>query len=195
MGRPVVRCRCGHQVLAKEVLRTDLYERSSGREYVYVKFRCRRCKRMGEVFVSERQWDWSIFEPARNEMSDTERDLFLDQDAISVAEIILFHRQLKEVERVSDMRNQVSPTASSQSPDAAEPTADVQRTAAPGAAPQSTAPQSAAGKTDDLPGDALGRNRTRAKEQPPRDQPNKAGKNNKDTDSQPPAGDLPSATA
>jgi len=192
-------------VLAKEVLRTDLYERSSGREYVYVKFRCRRCKRMGEVFVSERQWDWSIFEPARNEMSDTERDLFLDQDAISVAEIILFHRQLKEVERVSEMRNQVSPTASSQSPDAAEPTAGAQSTAPQGSAPQSTAPQStapqstapqsAAGKTDDLPGDAPGRNRTRAKEQPPRDQPNKAGKNNKDTDSQPPAGDLPSATA
>ncbi|HVF11072.1 MAG TPA: hypothetical protein VNA16_09735 [Abditibacteriaceae bacterium] len=171
------------------MLRTDLYERSSGREYVYVKFRCRRCKRMGEVFVAERQWDWSIFEPARNEMSDTERDGFLDQDAISVAEIILFHRQLKAVERVSEMQEQAPPAVPPQdSPQDADALAEPSTL-------QSTAPPGPASKTDDLPGDASGRNRTRAKEQPARDQTNKTSKNNKDTDSQPPAGDLPSATA
>jgi DNA-directed RNA polymerase subunit RPC12/RpoP len=75
MSKPIVRCRCGHQVLAKEVLRTDLYERraseGSSREYVYVKYRCQRCKRMGEAFVPESRWDRSILEPAQNEMNDT----------------------------------------------------------------------------------------------------------------------------
>jgi hypothetical protein len=56
-------------VLAKEVLRTDLYERraseGSSREYVYVKYRCQRCKRMGEAFVPESRWDRSILEPAQ----------------------------------------------------------------------------------------------------------------------------------
>jgi hypothetical protein len=176
-------------VLAKEVLRTDLYERSSGREYVYVKFRCRRCKRMGEVFVSERQWDWSIFEPARNEMSDAERDLFLDQDAISVAEIILFHRQLKEVESISEMQQQAPPV---DSPPATSP--EGQSTAPSTPAPIAPAP-STAKATDDPPGEIPGRTRSRSKEQSPREQTNKTSKNNKDADSQPPAGDLPSAAA
>jgi len=135
---------------------------------------------MGEVFVSERQWDWSIFEPARNEMSDAERDVFLDQDAISVAEIILFHRQLKEVEHISEMQEQVPPAG-------APP-------ATPPADGQSTAP-STAKATDDPPAETPGRPRSRAKEQPPREQTNKTSKNNKDADTQPPAGDLPSATA
>jgi DNA-directed RNA polymerase subunit RPC12/RpoP len=78
MNKPIVRCRCGHQVLSKEVLRTDLYERRApgdgSREYVYLKYRCGRCKRIAEAFVPESRWDWSMLEAARNEMSDQERD-------------------------------------------------------------------------------------------------------------------------
>ena len=104
MNKTVVRCRCGHQVLAREVLRTDLYERAMGREYVYVKFRCRRCKRMGEAFVAESRWDWSILEPAHNEMSDTERDQFLDEDAISSEEVLDFHRRLESAVSWRDLQ-------------------------------------------------------------------------------------------
>lgn len=104
MKKALVRCRCGHQVLAREVLRTDLYERSMGREYVYVKFRCKRCKRMGEAFVAENRWDWSILEPAPGEMNAEERDRFLDAEEISDADVEAFHRQL---ESLSDL-NQLS---------------------------------------------------------------------------------------
>lgn len=103
MKRPAVRCRCGHQVLAKEVLRTDLYERPSGREYVYVKFRCKRCKRMGETFVAENRWDWRIFEAKRNELSDSESELFSDQAPISSEELLDFHRQLATVATPRDL--------------------------------------------------------------------------------------------
>ncbi|MBV9867242.1 MAG: hypothetical protein JO316_17945 [Abitibacteriaceae bacterium] len=103
MSKAIVRCRCGHQVLAKEVLRTDLYERSSGREYVYVKFRCRRCKRLGEAFVAENRWDWSILEPVRNDMTEAERDQFLDKAPISDVEVLEFHCDLREIERVSEL--------------------------------------------------------------------------------------------
>lgn len=103
MNKTVVRCRCGHQVLAREVLRTDLYERALGREYVYVKFRCRRCKRMGEAFVSEARWDWSILEPAPGEMTGEERDRFLDADEISDADISAFHAQLEQLSRIEDL--------------------------------------------------------------------------------------------
>ncbi len=107
MNKSIVRCRCGHQVLAKEVLRTDLYERraseGAGREYVYVKFRCRRCKRMGEAFVAESRWDWSILEPEPGEMSDAERDHFLDEAPISAEEILDFHRRLEGVLSLSEL--------------------------------------------------------------------------------------------
>jgi hypothetical protein len=110
MSKSIVRCRCGHRVLAKEVLRTDLYERrapeGSDREYVYVKFRCQRCKRVGEAFVAESRWDWSILEPDRNEMSDTERDHFLDEEPISSEEILDFHRRLKTLSYATDLERE-----------------------------------------------------------------------------------------
>ena len=119
MSRPVVRCRCGHQVLAKEVLRTDLYERSSGRDYVYVKFRCKRCKRLGEAFVAEHRWDWNIFEPA-GEISDAERDQLSTQAPISVAELIDFHRQLQRTITIDQLESTgTDTTEQNQSTDAA----------------------------------------------------------------------------
>lgn len=101
MNKTIVRCRCGHQVLSKEVLRTDLYERrapgfdDNGRDYVYVKYRCRRCKRMGEAFVAESHWDWAMLEAEPNEMTEQERDRFLDEEPVSSEEILDFHRQLE----------------------------------------------------------------------------------------------------
>jgi DNA-directed RNA polymerase subunit RPC12/RpoP len=113
MTRPTVRCRCGHRVLAKEVLRTDLYERPSGREYVYVKYRCKRCKRLGETFVAESRWDWRIFEASRTEMSEAESEVFSEQAPISAEEILNFHCQLAEIDKASELGN-------SQAPDIAE---------------------------------------------------------------------------
>lgn len=103
MNKPIVRCNCGHRVLGKEVLRTDNYERSSGREMVYVKYRCRHCKRLGEAFIAGQEWDWSIFEAPRNEMSPTERDRFLDQKSISSGDVLNFHKELKRARLVSDL--------------------------------------------------------------------------------------------
>jgi DNA-directed RNA polymerase subunit RPC12/RpoP len=109
MSKPIVRCRCGHQVLAKEVLRTDLYERraseGSSREYVYVKYRCQRCKRMGEAFVPENRWDRSILEPAQNEMNDNERDQFLDEGPISDDEVLDFHQRLQALSNLNDLHS------------------------------------------------------------------------------------------
>ena len=101
MNKPVVRCRCGHQILAKEVLRTDLYERrapeGNTREFVYVKYRCQHCKRIGEAFVPESRWDRSILEPERSELTDAEREHFQDAIPISSEEILDFHRELASI--------------------------------------------------------------------------------------------------
>lgn len=122
MTRPIVRCRCGHRVLAKEVLRTDLYERPSGREYVYVKYRCKRCKRLGETFVAENRWDWRIFEPTRSEMSEVECDSFAGQAPICAEEVLEFHHQLATIEQASELAQSTSTEAT---PDVSRP--DVKR--------------------------------------------------------------------
>ena len=121
MSKSVVRCRCGHQILAKEVLRTDLYERSAGRDYVYVKFRCARCKRLGQIFIAENKWDWSVLDPSRNELNDAERDRFLNETPISSLECINFRQQLADVFSLTQLQTLVTPVAGNTSnPDVAE---------------------------------------------------------------------------
>lgn len=103
MKKPIVRCHCGHQVLAKDVLRTDLYERPNGREYVYVKYRCKRCKRIGEAFVPEYRWDWRIFQASRHELSLKEEEYFADLAPISAEDVIDFHCRLSAIDLIRQL--------------------------------------------------------------------------------------------
>ena len=91
-----IHCQCGQRVQTREVLRTDLYERPNGKDYVYVKFRCRYCKQIGETFVPERVFSWEMFESPRDEMSDQERETFAKQSEISSADVVDFHEFLKK---------------------------------------------------------------------------------------------------
>ena len=118
MNKNVIRCRCGHRVLGREVLRTEFYERrapasdpflgESVREYVYVKFRCKRCKCMGENFIPDHRWDWKMLEPDRNELNDIERDFFLDEEPLSTQDIVDLHNQLENVATFGDLQTTLS---------------------------------------------------------------------------------------
>ena len=103
MSHSIVRCRCGHQVLEREVLRTEPCEKASGAEVVYVKYRCRRCKRIGEAFIPHEAWSPDIFDAPRNEMAVEERDRFLDCNAISSGDVISFHRALQKAGTLSEL--------------------------------------------------------------------------------------------
>jgi len=96
MKTNTIHCQCGQRVKTREVLRTDLYERPNGKDYVYVKYRCRHCKQIGETFVPERAFSWEMFESPRDEMSDQERETFAKQQAISSADVVDFHQFLKK---------------------------------------------------------------------------------------------------
>lgn len=96
MKTHTIHCPCGQRVKTREVLRTDLYERPNGKDYVYVKFRCRHCKQIGETFIPEHAFSWEMFESPRDEMSDQERESFAKQQAISSSDIVDFHQFLKE---------------------------------------------------------------------------------------------------
>ena len=103
MSKPIVRCRCGHQVLGREVLRTQPCEKPSGDEAVYVKYRCRRCKKIGEAFIDQYEWNPAIFEVPHNEMKADERDRFSGADAIGSSDVISFHRALQKAGTLSEL--------------------------------------------------------------------------------------------
>lgn len=114
MKHNMIYCQCGQRVKTREVLRTDLYERPNGKDYVYIKFRCKHCKQIGETFVPERAFSWEMFEGPRDEMSDQEREGFARQQAISSSDVVDFHQFLKKesATRLSDL-TQTFPTQSS----------------------------------------------------------------------------------
>jgi hypothetical protein len=108
MEKPLVLCRCGHLVMGKEVLRTDLYERSSGHEYVYVKFRCARCKRIAQSFVPASAWDWKKLEPAPGELSSEERDRLLEEEPVGAADLLLFHEDMAQIQTAGQLSEALS---------------------------------------------------------------------------------------
>lgn len=87
-------------------MRTDLYERAPGQNYVYIKFRCRRCKRLGQTFVPEARWDWTLLEPARNELSDIERERLSDAEPISETELLDFSVKLKNLSDLTELHQE-----------------------------------------------------------------------------------------
>ncbi len=103
MSKPIVRCRCGHQVLGREILRTQPCEKPSGAEAVYVKFRCRRCKKLGESFIPHDEWNPDIFDVPHDEMKVEERDRFIGADAIGSGDVISFHRALQKAGTLSEL--------------------------------------------------------------------------------------------
>lgn len=118
MSKPIVRCRCGHQVLGREILRTQPCEKPSGAEAVYIKFRCRRCKKIGEAFIAHDEWTPDVFDVPHDEMKSEERDRFVGTDAIGSSDVISFHRALQKANTLSELwRPDVAPAEARRKPD------------------------------------------------------------------------------
>jgi len=46
-----LKCRCGQRVTSRDVMRQGHYSRQFGPNYVYIKYRCAHCKKLGETFM------------------------------------------------------------------------------------------------------------------------------------------------
>jgi hypothetical protein len=100
MGAPreIVTCNCGNQIGTKEILQTSLYLSLLGPSFVYVRFRCGRCKRVGEQLVREEKWNQGMLRPDAPSLSAEERKKFDDLGPITPAEKIDFHYALEHLE-------------------------------------------------------------------------------------------------
>ena len=97
-SREIVTCNCGNQIGTKEILQTSLYLSLLGPSFVYVRYRCGRCKRVGEQLVREDKWNASMLRSARPSISAEERQRFETMGPITPAEKIDFHYALERLD-------------------------------------------------------------------------------------------------
>jgi len=97
INRTVIRCNCGHRVLRGDVIQTGLYMSVLGPNWVYVRFRCGRCKRVREQLIQEADWDPSVLLHCGAEVSEADLLRFERMGEITPDEIIEFHYALEQL--------------------------------------------------------------------------------------------------
>ena len=102
--KSTIKCNCGQRVIAKDVMQTGYYLRLFGPSFVYVKFRCSRCKKLGEQFVKQEEWEEGILSDAPSEMSADERKKFKKLGNIDIHECIDAHFELEKLSNLSELR-------------------------------------------------------------------------------------------
>lgn len=93
-SKPQVTCHCGQRILMKDILKKGVFFRVFGPSFVYVKFRCSHCKRLGERFVPQEHWEAGAFRDVPKETSREERLRLAALGEIDLDEMIDFHHQL-----------------------------------------------------------------------------------------------------
>ena len=96
MSRTALKCSCGQRIGQKDVMQTGYYMRMMGPSFVYVKFRCSRCKKLGEQFVKQEVWEDGIFEEAVVERTASEKRRFEALGPINLQEMADFHSALEQ---------------------------------------------------------------------------------------------------
>ena len=95
--RPVIKCGCGQRVLRRNVIQTGLYVSVLGPSYVYVRFKCGRCKRVGEHMIKEGDWDPSILQLHGKRRGEVDARRFEQMGSITPEEVIDFHYALERL--------------------------------------------------------------------------------------------------
>jgi DNA-directed RNA polymerase subunit RPC12/RpoP len=90
----IIRCNCGHRIVRKDVIHTGLYLSVLGPSYVYVRYRCGRCKRVGEKLVEQDSWDPSVLQATRPRPEEADLKRFESMGEITAEEVIDFHYAL-----------------------------------------------------------------------------------------------------
>jgi len=99
-----IRCHCGQRILRKDVLHYGFYVKLFGPSYVYLKFRCSRCKKIGEEFVEQDKWNESILHDRPSELTEEERKRFASMGKIDISEMVEFHHALENLDSLSDLK-------------------------------------------------------------------------------------------
>ena len=98
MSRTAIRCKCGQRVSQREVMQTGYYPRMSGPSLVFVRFRCSRCKKLGQEYINQEEWENGILKDAAIEATDTEQERFAAMGPIEMGELVDFHTEMESLD-------------------------------------------------------------------------------------------------
>src|SRR5438105_10574701 len=96
--KTTIKCNCGQRVFSRDVMQQGYYVRQFGPSYVYIKYRCSRCKKLGEHFVKQEEWEDNLLHDITTEVNETERDRFCSLGEITLDEMRAFHRELENLD-------------------------------------------------------------------------------------------------
>lgn len=108
--RTHIRCNCGNRVVAKDVMQKGYYLRIAGPSFVWLKYRCSRCKRLGEQFVKQEEWDERLLQDVPCELSEHEKTRFAALGPIDIHEVIDMHFALTELADLRDLTDVATET-------------------------------------------------------------------------------------
>jgi hypothetical protein len=74
------------------------YPRVVGPSVVLVRFRCSRCRKRGERYVKQEEWEGGIFRDPTTEASLTEQSRFASLGPIGLSELVRFHQELESAD-------------------------------------------------------------------------------------------------
>lgn len=103
--RTCIRCSCGNRVAAKDVMQKGYYLRVAGPSFIWLKFRCSRCKKSGEQFIKQEEWDEKLLQDLPTEVDEQERVRLSGLGPITIHEVIDVHFQLEHAEGIPDLLN------------------------------------------------------------------------------------------
>src|SRR5437762_9911993 len=98
--KTTIKCNCGQRVFSRDVMQQGYYVRQYGPSYVYIKFRCSRCKKLGEHFVKQEEWEDSLLHEATSELTADERSRFTQLGSITLDEMRSFHKKMECLEQI-----------------------------------------------------------------------------------------------
>jgi len=101
--KSIIRCSCGQRIVAKDVMQTGYYLRLAGPSFVYVKFRCPRCKKLGERLLRREEWEKVVLKEYPQELSKAEKKQFERLGPISVDEVIEAHFTMEKDLNLKDL--------------------------------------------------------------------------------------------
>jgi hypothetical protein len=96
--KTTIKCNCGQRIFSRDVMQQGYYVRHFGPSYVYIKFRCSRCKKLGEHFIKQEDWAEGILNDSANEIGTGEKSRFEQMGKITIDEMIDFHYALDKLE-------------------------------------------------------------------------------------------------
>jgi DNA-directed RNA polymerase subunit RPC12/RpoP len=100
--KSIIKCNCGQRIIAKDVMQTGYYLRLFGPSFVYVKFRCSRCKKLGEQFVKQEDWEEGILRDIPTETTADEKAKFDAMGPIGIHEAIDAHFKVDDLKRLTE---------------------------------------------------------------------------------------------